>query len=265
MERQNTCERFERFLSIVERLRAPQGCPWDREQTHKSLRPYVIEEVYELVDAIDDDDSGAMCEELGDVLLHVAFHADIRREAGDFSIDDVIDYVTEKLVRRHPHVFENVQVSGTEDVLHNWENIKRAERQQTKKKHASLLDGIPKELSALLTAQRMQEKASRIGFDWDDIRDVWGKVREEFNELEQNLATLDPDKVEDELGDALFALANLARFLNLNAEMALKRTNQKFSRRFRHVEMRVLENNLEKPTLAQMDVFWDEAKRTETR
>ncbi len=253
---------FEALLDVVETLRAPGGCPWDREQTHKSLRPYLIEEVYELVEAIDTGDYDAMREELGDVLLHVLFHTDIRREAGDFDICDVIRQVRAKLIRRHPHVFGDTKVKGAEEVLHNWENIKLDERREKSEK-ASLLDGIPRSMPALLVAQRMQEKASRIGFDWEKIDDVWEKVKEELAELEREIHSDDTEKFEDELGDILFVLTNLARFKGVNAEMALRRTNEKFARRFRHIEKRLREEKIDTPTLEVMDRFWDEAKEME--
>lgn len=251
---------FEKFIKIVRHLRAPGGCPWDRKQTHKSLRPYLIEEVYELVDSIDQCDYDAMKEELGDILLHILFHTDIRAEAGDFDIYDVISTVMEKLVRRHPHVFGDTEVSGSDEVLHNWENIKLSERQQSDS-DASLLDGIPRSMSALLVAQRMQEKAARIGFDWNDVLDVWKKLNEEIGELKSSIEQSDDDGIEDELGDILFAIVNLARFLNVNAEMALRHTNEKFARRFRFIEKKLREQGIENPTLKVMDAFWEEAKK----
>jgi len=257
---ENAGELFERLVEVVEKLRAPGGCPWDREQTHKSLRPYLIEEVYEVVDSIDNSDYFSMREELGDVLLHILFHSDIERESDRFDICDVIQTLTEKLIRRHPHVFGDVKVANSDEVLHNWENIKLRERQK-KSGNASLLDGIPKSMSALLIAQRMQEKASRIGFDWDNIADVWGKVEEEIGELKELLDSGDENRIEDELGDILFALSNLARFLKTNSEMALRRTNEKFSSRFRYIEQKLRENNIENPTHEIMDKFWDEAKQ----
>ncbi len=254
--------KFERLVEIVRRLRAPGGCPWDRKQTHASLRPYLIEEVYELVDAIDRNDFAEMKEELGDILLHVIFHSDIRRQAGDFDIGDVIDFVSAKLVRRHPHVFGDAEVSDAEEVLHNWEHIKLRERSE-QRDDASLLDGIPRSMPALLVAQRMQEKAARIGFDWKRIEDVWEKIKEEVGELGELLRSGERDKLEEELGDLLFAVANLARFAGLSAEMALRKTNEKFARRFKHIERRLREKGIENPTLEQMDEFWEEAKELE--
>ena len=256
----NIGQLFEQLVEVVKKLRAPGGCPWDREQTHKSLRPYLVEEVYEVVDSIDRNDYYSMREELGDVLLHIVFHSDIEREQGRFDIGDVIKIVTEKLIRRHPHVFGDTKVENSDEVLHNWENIKLAERKE-KSDDASLLDGIPKSMPALLIAQRMQEKASRIGFDWDNIADVLDKVEEEFEELKELLDSDDKDRIEDELGDVFFALSNLARFLNINSEMALRRTNEKFARRFHYIEKKLRENNIENPTLEIMDKFWEEAKQ----
>ena len=258
----NPGEEFEKLLNVVETLRAPGGCPWDRQQTHKSLRPYLIEEVYELVEAIDTEDYDAMREELGDVLLHILFHTDIRREAGDFDICDVIRQIRAKLIRRHPHVFGDAKVKDAGEVLHNWENIKLDERREKSEK-ASLLDGIPRSMPALLVAQRMQEKTSRIGFDWEKIDDVWEKVKEEIAELEREIHSDDTAKFEDELGDILFVLTNLARFKGVNAEMALRRTNEKFARRFRYIEKKLKEENIDLPTLEIMDRFWDEAKEME--
>ncbi len=262
IEKTDRAELFERFVEVVEKLRAPGGCPWDIKQTHKSLRPYLLEEVYELVDSIDDSDYIGMREELGDILLHVLFHTDIRNEAGDFGIEDVIAHIIEKLIRRHPHVFGDIEVSGSDEVLHNWEQIKLSERREISQQ-ASLLDGVPRSMPALLVAQRLQEKAARIGFDWSEMKDVWGKVKEELTELETLIDCEDKDKIEDELGDILFALTNLARFLELNSEMALRHTNSKFSRRFRYVEKKLREQKIENPTLEIMDKFWDEAKEME--
>jgi len=279
---------FERFVEIVRKLRAPDGCPWDREQTHESLRPYLVEEVFELVDSIDAADLHGIREELGDILLHVLFHADIRAERGDFDIDDVMSHVIDKLIRRHPHVFADVNVSGSDEVLHNWENIKLTERQE-RNDNASLLDGIPHSMPALLIAQRMQEKAARIGFDWKNVRDVWDKIKEEIAELDELIAPLtlalsQRERVQDllpsgegvsrqsretdegilaEIGDILFAIVNLARQLDMNAEMALRHANSKFARRFRYIEKRLREEGIENPTLEIMDKFWDEAKEKE--
>ncbi|RKZ33125.1 nucleoside triphosphate pyrophosphohydrolase [bacterium] len=258
-----TGELFEKLVEIVKKLRAPGGCSWDREQTHESLRPNIIEEVYELVEAIDSKDYDAMKEELGDILLHVLFHADIEREAGRFDINDVIVGITSKLIRRHPHVFGETKVKDTEEILHNWEQIKLRERRENSS-HASLLDGIPKSMPALLVAQRMQEKAARIGFDWEDIKDVLKKVHEELAELEESIAKNErSSQTESELGDLIFAITNLARFLGINAEMALRKTNEKFSSRFRHIEKKLRELGVENPTLELMDKFWDEAKEHE--
>ena len=255
-------KKFERLVEIVRLLRAPEGCPWDREQTHLSLRPCLIEETYELVESIEKTDFAGMKEELGDILLHVLFHADIQHEKDGFNIGEVIDKISEKLIRRHPHVFADVEVNGTDEVLHNWENIKLSER-KCENENASLLDGIPKSMPALLVAQRMQEKAARIGFDWTEVKDVLSKVEEEIGEIKETVAHGDSDRIEDEIGDLLFALTNLARFQKLNAEMALRRTNEKFSRRFRHIEEKIREDKIENPTLKIMDEYWEEAKRNE--
>ena len=262
-------DKFKQLVEIVRKLRSPDGCPWDREQTHKSLRPYLIEEVYELVDSIDTDDKKAIREELGDIMLHVLFHTDICAEEGIFDIDDVISHITEKLIRRHPHVFGDIEVSGTGEVLHNWEQIKLSERKEGND-DASLLDGVPHSMAALLIAQRMQEKAARIGFDWEKIEDVWAKINEEIGELNElivnekdgriGIPACPHHKIEEEIGDVIFAIVNFARFMNINAEMALRHTNSKFARRFKYIEKKLREHNIENPTLEIMDKFWDEAK-----
>ncbi len=258
------CAAFIRLYKVVKRIRAPDGCPWDREQTHKSLRPYIIEEVYEFLEGVDNNDCEIMKEELGDVLLQVLLHAEIARESDRFKLLDTINTITEKLIRRHPHVFKDTIVINSEEVLRNWEAIKKEERLENNKnktnENISLLAGIPQSMPALLVAQRMQEKAARIGFDWGNIVDVWDKVKEEISELEKLLDSKNVDRIEDELGDAFFALTNLARFFNLHSEMALRRTNNKFYNRFTYVERKIDEEKIENPTLEQMDVFWDEAK-----
>ncbi len=254
---------FEKLLSIVQKLRSPDGCPWDREQTHETLRPYLIEEVYELIESIERKNISEMMEELGDILLHVLFHADICRENEDFTIVDVMQNLCDKLTRRHPHVFGEVEVAGSDEVLHNWENIKLSERRNGNEE-ASLLDGIPRTMPALLVAQRMQEKAARIGFDWTDVKDVLAKIREEMDELVDELNEDDNKKLANEIGDLLFTIVNLARFRNINAEMALMRTNSKFDNRFRYIEKKLRQNNITNPSLEIMDNFWEESKEHET-
>lgn len=257
-------ERFDKLVTIIKRLRDPDnGCPWDREQTHRSIRQYILEETYELIEAIDADDADSMCEELGDVLLHILFHADIESDRDNFSIDDVIDGISEKLIRRHPHIFGDVDVADSEEVLKNWEHLKLKERGE-KRDNPSLLDGIPHSMPALALAQRMQERAARLGFDWKNERDVLAKVDEEMAEMGEARAG-GIDKLEDEIGDLIFAIVNYARFVGLNAEMALRRTTEKFEKRFRFVENGVRESGNKSPTLAEMDILWEKAKEKEEK
>jgi XTP/dITP diphosphohydrolase/tetrapyrrole methylase family protein/MazG family protein len=250
---------YANFVAIVRRLR--RECPWDREQTHDSVKHLTIEEAYELVEAIDAGDAGEMQKELGDLFLHVLFHAHIAETAGTFDIADVMRAEMTKLVRRHPHVFGDEVVGGTGDVLRNWEAIKRAERAEagTPEAAPSALDGVPDALPALLRAERVQEKAAAVGFDFPDADDAWGKVEEEAREVRQAGSA---DALEDEVGDLLFAVVNYARLRGVVPETALRRTVQKFSRRFRHVEAR-LADRVGEAGLDEMDALWDEAKATE--
>ncbi|HHS50107.1 MAG TPA: nucleoside triphosphate pyrophosphohydrolase [candidate division Zixibacteria bacterium] len=253
---------FDKLVSVVNELRGDDGCPWDKAQTHDSVKPYLIEEAFEVIEALEAHDDSALCEELGDVLLHVVFHAHMAAERGAFDIDDVSTGIVEKLINRHPHVFGDGEAKTAGEVLEEWERIKLKEK-KAKRKGKSLLEGLPLSMPSLLVAQRIQEKAARIGFDWDEIEPVWGKVREEFAELEKAFVSQDPEEIESELGDFLFAITNLARFLEISAEMALRKTIAKFARRFEHVERRVEEEGLSKPPLETLDVFWEEAKRAE--
>jgi MazG family protein len=261
-------ERWADFVAVVRRLR--RDCPWDREQTHDSVKHLTIEEAFELVHAIDDGDAPAVARELGDLLLHVVFHAHIAESAGSFRLLDVIEAQLSKLVRRHPHVFGNVAVSGTGEVLRNWEAIKKAERAErsgTEGAHHSVLDGVPQALPALLRAQRVQEKAAAVGFDFPLPEDALAKVEEEIRELRAIAgAAADTGRVEEEFGDILFALVNYARFLRVTPENALRRTLEKFSRRFRYVEARLAEEGRSpgEASLEEMDAYWDEAKRDES-
>lgn len=243
-------ERFSELVEIVARIRAE--CPWDREQTHETLKPNLIEEAYEVIDAIESGSAGNLAEELGDLLMQVLLHAEIASETGGFSLDDVVASIADKLVRRHPHVFAGVDVKDTKAVLANWEHIKRSE------KGGSALDGVPRHLPSLAAARRLQEKASRVGFDWRDIEPVLEKVAEEIDEL----ASAPPEHLEDELGDVLFALANLARFMKLDPEDALRKANDRFTERFRSVEAKARKNGrqMESYSLEELDSFWEEAK-----
>ena len=259
-------ERFELdpLVKVMSRLRSPDGCPWDIEQSHATLRRYIIEEVYEVLEAIDEQDPTHLCEELGDLLLQIVFHARMAEEAGDFSMQDVVDTVTEKLIRRHPHVFGDISVQDAAEVIVNWDAIKRREKKQKPK---SALDGVPQGLPALLRANKLQMKAAKVGFDWDDIAPVWDKVAEELAELRQAAAGGNPSEIEDELGDVVFAVVNLGRFLGVETEVALNRANNKFSRRFFQVEalLRQQGRKWQELDLAQMDELWLAVKAEEKK
>jgi tetrapyrrole methylase family protein/MazG family protein/ATP diphosphatase len=258
-------EAYVRLVEIMQRLLAPEGCPWDREQDPKSLRRYVLEEACEVIDAIDAGDRASLREELGDLLLQVVFLGELMRKEGAFGPDDIVQAIAEKLVRRHPHVFGDVEVSGSGEVLQNWERIKAAE-----KKDRPLLGSVPKSLPALTRAQRVGEKVQRVGFDWPDARGSRAKVSEEMGELDRAVAEGDKTRIEEELGDVLFALVNLARHVEIDAEAALRGTIEKFQKRFSHVEGRVKERHggwpsdaSEKLPLAELDGYWEEAKAKE--
>ena len=246
------------------RLRSPGGCPWDNEQTHATLRRYIIEEVYEVLEAVDEQDPAHLCEELGDLLLQIVFHARMAEEKGEFSMQDVVDTVTEKLIRRHPHVFGDISVRDAAEVIVNWDAIKRREKSV---KPRSALDGIPKGLPALLRANKLQQKAAKVGFDWDGIAPVWDKVAEELAELREATQSGDPGRIGDELGDVVFAVVNLGRFLGVEAEVALNGTNNKFLRRFQQVEAAVKSKGLHwrELDLTALDELWEEAKATERK
>lgn len=254
---------FDAFQEVIAHLRAPDGCPWDRKQTHSSLRSDLLSEVYEVLDALDADDMHALCEELGDLLLQIVMHAQIAREESAFSMVEVLQGINRKLVHRHPHVFGDVQVAGEENVLTLWEEIKAGEREKNGKAQVKgMLDGVPKSSPALAQAYEYQDRVARVGFDWDTIAPVWGKVLEELNELRE---AENPQAQMDEMGDMLFALVNLARWLKIDPESALRETNQRFRRRFRYVEQgaKGVGRSLKEMSLEEMDVFWEEAKRLE--
>lgn len=247
---------FQAFYELVWILR--QECPWDREQTNQSIAQLTIEEAYEAVDAIYKSDDEDLAGELGDLLLHIVMHSIMANQRGAFSLEDVIKKIHSKMVRRHPHVFGEVEVANQDEVLRNWENIKKSE----KKADESILDGVPNNLPALLRAERIQHKASRVGFDWIDKKDMWAKVEEEFKELKQELQNNDQKRKTEEFGDFLFALVNAARYEGIVAEEALQLANNKFTERFKHIERRANENGKElvKMSLEEMDAYWDEAK-----
>lgn len=249
---------FERLVSVMRRVKVE--CPWDRQQTHESIRQYLIEESYEVIDAIDDKDDESLVEELGDVQCQVLFHSLLAEERGKFTLEDVCRTLADKLVRRHPHVFKDTKVKDSDEVLKNWEHIKMKEGKKN-----SVLDGVPKELPALLKASRIQNKAGRVGFDWDDPTDIVSKIHEEFNELQESLQNKDPEKIEDELGDLLFSIVNLARKIEISPEDALRKTTKKFINRFQYIESTLKEQGIaiKEATLEEMDRLWDEAKTKE--
>jgi XTP/dITP diphosphohydrolase/tetrapyrrole methylase family protein/MazG family protein len=254
-------EAYADFAAIVKQLR--RDCPWDREQTHASVKHLLIEEAYEVVDAIDREDGDELAEELGDVFLHVLFHARIAEEDGRFSIEDVLEAETEKLIRRHPHVFGDRQAGDADEVLQSWEEIKQAEREEEDDEPPSALDGVPQQLPALLQALRIQEKAAGVGFDFPDREGAWEKVEEELAEFRETIDDgVSEEEREAEFGDLLFALVNYARFADVNPENALRATNAKFTDRFSYIERRLREDgrSWDDVSLADADVLWEEAK-----
>ena len=252
--RQDQLQAFDRLLTIMDELRAQ--CPWDKKQTMETLRHLTIEETYELGDAILDHDLQEVKKELGDVLLHIIFYAKIGSETNDFDIADVANEICDKLIHRHPHIYGDVKVENEAEVKQNWEKLKLKEGKK------SVLEGVPNSLPALVKANRIQEKVAGVGFDWEAPNQVWEKVAEELQEFKAEVQSGNKDKMEGEYGDVLFSMVNYARFLNINPENALERTNKKFSKRFQYLESKA--KNLNKPlkdmTLAEMDVFWEEAK-----
>ncbi len=249
---------IESLHRIMARLRAPDGCPWDRAQTHESLRPYLIEEAYEVIDALETKDSNALCEELGDLLLQIVFHAQLAEERDEFDLGDVIRSINDKMVRRHPHVFGDESAANSSEVRDRWEELKRAEGR-------GLFAGLPRHLPSLLRAQRVGEKVANLGFDWPEIQPVIDKIREELDELEAEFGAEQP-RIEAELGDVLFAITNLARHLEVNAESALSGSTARFERRFLEVQSIASERgkDLRECPLAELDEMWEQAKRTLT-
>ncbi len=246
---------FGRLLDIMDDLR--EKCPWDKKQTLQTLRHLTIEETYELGDAILDNDLTEVKKELGDLLLHIVFYAKIGSETKDFDIADVCNEICEKLIHRHPHIYSDTVVKDEEEVKQNWEKLKLKEGKK------SVLEGVPKSLPALVKASRIQDKAKGVGFDWEEPHQVWDKVQEELNELQEEVKIGNHDKMESEFGDVLFSMINYSRFLNINPEDALERTNKKFIKRFQYLESKAAESgkSLSDMTLAEMDIFWNEAKK----
>ena len=253
--RANQLKAFDRLLTIMDELR--EQCPWDKKQTMESLRHLTIEETYELGDAILDNDLEEVKKEVGDLLLHLVFYAKIGSETNTFDIADVCNSICEKLIYRHPHIYGDIKVKDEVEVKRNWEKLKLKEGK------TSVLEGVPKSLPALVKANRIQDKVAGVGFDWEQPAQVWEKVEEELHEFKVEVAKNDRDAMESEFGDVLFSLVNYARFVNINPENALERTNKKFSKRFQYLETKAkaLNKDLKDMTLAEMDVFWEEAKK----
>jgi len=265
---------FESLIALQARLRAPNGCPWDREQTHDSLRTYLVEETYEVLDALDSGDPRKFADELGDLLLQIVFHAELAAEAGKFDIADVIEQIYTKMVRRHPHVFGKVRAETSADVLKNWEQLKAEERarskvSEAKAQDASILDAVPRSLPGLLEAHQLTRRAANVGFDWQDVKGIFDKLAEETAELKQSLASGDgrAEEIEEEVGDLLFVGVNLARFLGFDAEIALKKANRKFAARFREMERIAASRgqSLRGLSAAAFDALWNEVKNANGR
>lgn len=252
--RQDKLQAFDRLLTIMDELR--EKCPWDRKQTMESLRHLTIEETYELGDAILDNDLQEVKKELGDVLLHIVFYAKIGSETKDFDIADVCNEISEKLIFRHPHIYGDVEVANEEEVKQNWEKLKLKEGKK------SVLEGVPRSLPAVVKASRIQEKVAGVGFDWEEPQQVFEKLQEELGELQQEIDAQNQEKMEEEFGDVLFSMINYARFLKINSENALERTNKKFIKRFQYLENKAEKSgkSLQDMSLTEMDVFWEEAK-----
>lgn len=255
-------EKIERLVGVLKQVRGE--CPWDKKQTMQTLKPLTIEECYELVDAINDKDNEHIKEELGDVLMHILFYAELAEEKGDFNIGDVADTISEKLIRRHPHVFGTTKVEDEEEVLVNWEKIKQEERKDNKG-NKGVLSGVPSALPPMIKALRIQHKASKVGYDWEDKKDIWSKLDEEVGECKQAIAENVPQEIEAEIGDMFFTAINIARAYGVDPENALELSNKKFIRRFNHIEKRLSENNktFKEVSVEEMDMFWEEAKKGE--
>ena len=265
----DTKANIEKLVALVARLRGENGCPWDREQTRETLKPMLIEEAFEALDALDSDDPADLKEELGDLLFQVVFHAQIARENGEFDLGDVIDRSYEKMTRRHPHIFGAADLKTSEDVLKNWEDIKASEKGTVSPSRPdskrSLLDGIPRKIPALYRAYQMTAKAARVGFDWLCLDDVLNKLNEEAGELKEAVSGGDRGHIADEIGDLLFVAVNIARTLDIDPETALNRSNRKFEHRFRFIETTVKQQGrkLKDASLAEMDQLWNEAKQSD--
>lgn len=260
--REKLNHQFFRLKEVISTLRGPNGCPWDRKQTHESLRPYLIEEAYEFLQAVEDQDDEGMVEELGDVLLQVMLHSQIGEDEGYFTVDDVILSITEKMIRRHPHVFGDTTIHSAEEVVNTWDQIKQQEKGDSR---PSVIDGVVDTLPGLMKAQELQKKAKKVGFDWDDPAPMWEKVEEEIQEFHESVDAKGAYEQEDELGDILFALVNVARYYRINPEIAIQRTNHKFKSRFIEMESLVSESGkvMSEMTLEELDQYWVLAKQKE--
>ncbi|HMA62616.1 MAG TPA: nucleoside triphosphate pyrophosphohydrolase [bacterium] len=254
-------DELDEFLEVMETLLGPDGCKWDKKQTHKSLIPYLLEETHEVIEAINHEDPDKLKEELGDLLLHLVFQAKLSKKKGDFDFSDSIRSIKEKMIRRHPHIFSDAEVESSSDIKQNWEKIKKEEGRD------SLMEGLPKTLPSLLFARRIQERAAESNFDWKNIEPIWDKIHEETDELKSAIKTKNQDEIEEEFGDLLFSLVNLSRFLKVNPEEALKITNRKFVRRFQKIEEKMdeSERHFSDMTLAELDSLWNEAKKEENK
>ncbi len=254
-------QQIERLVDIVARLRAPGGCPWDREQTHKSILTGLLDEAYEFFEAVEENDDYKMKEELGDLLLQIVFHSQMAREENKYDLEEVAKEIGDKLIRRHPHVFGDVEVSGSEEVIHNWEKIKKNEKGKEHRKY--MVDDIPEALPALFRAEKMQRRVSKVGFDWTSVEPVLDKVEEEFGEFREAILSGNDKHAEEELGDIIFALVNVARHHKISAEDALRATTHKFARRFRYIEdkFKELGTDISHASLEEMDKYWEESKR----
>ncbi len=262
MNKKKEFKNFAKLVEIMETLRGENGCPWDKAQKREDLKTYLVEETYEVIDAIDSKSDEKLKEELGDLLLQIVFHAEISKEEGKFDIEDVSESINEKLIRRHPHVFGDTKAKTPDVVLRNWEKIKKKE-----KEGKSTFDGVPKILPALLKSYRLQEKASRVGFDWEESIEVEKKIKEEWKELKNAIKTKDKEKIKEELGDLLFAIVNFSRFLKLDPEDTLQMANEKFVKRFKKMEEKARKRGeeLHGMTLSEMDSLWEEAKKEEKK
>ncbi|OGW51169.1 MAG: nucleoside triphosphate pyrophosphohydrolase [Nitrospirae bacterium GWC2_57_9] len=255
-------DNLSKLVDLMAILRSPEGCPWDRKQTTESLKPFLIEETYEVIDALDEGDPAKVREELGDLLFQIIFHARLAAEKGEFTIGDVIATNVEKMTRRHPHVFGDAKAETAAEVLANWEEIKKKEKGQEQRK--SILEGVPRSMPSLIRAHKLQEKAAKVGFDWSRLDEALPKLDEEIAEFKESLQTRDAARIEEELGDIFFMLVNLSRFLEVDPEEALRKTISKFIRRFRYIEESAADagRSLKEMTLDEMETLWQESKKT---